>query len=174
MGSGAPGGTLGRFIPLRAWPKAPSAGTDAADSGPSWAHKAQLLLFIDAQLVTTAPGPGSGRDPVVSLGTRRQQEAHTASNEHVPDAVNVEVVVPSLHEGVQQDGTAGNQAAWAQVEEPAAPCRRVTVPAPDAANCLWEAEKWGSGIQGPGIQARASSDRWHLPTLEWPLWPLSR
>lgn len=159
MGSIAPGGTLGRIhIPLELGPKPLSAGTDAADSGPSWAYKAQLLLFIDAQLVTAAPGPGSRRDPTVSLGTGRQQEAHTASNEHMPNAMNVEVVVPGLHESIQEDSTAGNQAAWAQVEEPAAPCWRVTVSAPDTANCLGEAEKWDSGIQGPGIQARASSD----------------
>jgi hypothetical protein len=102
VGSTAPGGTLGRVhVPLELGPKPLSADTDAADSGPSWAHKSQLLLFIDAQLVTAAPGPGSRRDPAVSLGTGRQQEAHTASNEHVPNAVNVEVVVPSLHESIQ-------------------------------------------------------------------------
>lgn len=82
-------------------PKPLSAGTDAADSGPSGAHKAQLLLLIDAQLVTAAPGPGSRWDPVVSLGTRGQQEPHTASNKHMPNAVNVEVVVSGLHKSIQ-------------------------------------------------------------------------
>lgn len=102
MGSTAQGGTLGRVhIPSELGPKPLSAGTDAADSGPSWAHKAQLLLFIDAQLVTTAPGPGSRRDPAVSLGTGRQQKAHTASNKHMPNAMNIEVVVPGLHESIQ-------------------------------------------------------------------------
>ena len=82
---------------------------------------------------------------MVSLGTRGQQEAHTASDEHVPDAVNVEVVVSGLHKSIQQDGTACDEAARAQTEEPAAPCGRVAVPAADAAYCLGEAEKWGSG-----------------------------
>lgn len=98
-------------------------------------------MFIDAQLVTAAPGPSSRWDPAVSLGSRRQQEADAASNEHMPNAMNVEVVVPGLHESIQKDGTACNKAARAQVEEPAAPCWRITVPAPDAANCLGEAEK---------------------------------
>lgn len=78
-----------------------SAGTDTADRGPSWAHKAQLLLLIDAQLVTAAPGPSSRWNPVVSLGTRGQQEAHTASDEHMPNAVNVEVVVSCLHKSIE-------------------------------------------------------------------------
>ena len=129
----------------RAGPKPLSAGTDAADSGPSRAHKAQLLLLIDAQLVPAAPSPGSGGDPAVSLGTRGQQEAHTAGDEHVPDAVNVEVVVSGLHESIQQDGTTRDETAWAQAEQPAAPRGWVAVPAADAAHCLGEAEKGGSG-----------------------------
>lgn len=93
---------LGRVhIPQGPGPKALSAGTDTADRGPSWAHEAQLLLLIDAQLVTAAPGPGSRWDPVVSLGTRGQQEAHTASDEHMPNAVNVEVVVSCLHKSIE-------------------------------------------------------------------------
>lgn len=132
-----------------------SAGTDTADRGPSWAHKAQLLLLIDAQLVTAAPGPSSRWNPVVSLGTRGQQEAHTASDEHMPNAVNVEVVVSCLHKSIEQDGTARNKAARAQVEKPAAPCGWIAVPTADAAYCLEEAEKWGSGMGVPGTQARA-------------------
>ena len=93
---------LGRVhVPQGPGPKPLSAGTDAADRRPSWAHKAQLLLLIDAQLVTAAPGPGSRGDPVVSLGTRGQQEPHTASDEHMPNAVNVEVVVPGLHKSIE-------------------------------------------------------------------------
>lgn len=93
---------LGRVhVPQGPGPKSLSAGTDAVDSGPSWAHKAQLLLLIDAQLVTTAPGPGSRWDPVVSLSSWGQQEAHTASDEHMPNAVNVEVVVSSLHKCIE-------------------------------------------------------------------------
>lgn len=93
---------LGRVhVPQGPGPKPLSAGTDAADSGPPWAHKAQLLLLIDAQLVTAAPGPGSRWDPVVSLGTWGQQEAHTASDEHMPNAVNVEVVVSGLHKSIE-------------------------------------------------------------------------
>lgn len=137
-----PGRTQGRalcpgeeFTFPKGSPKPLSAGTDAADSGPSRAHKAQLLLLIDAQLVTAAPGPGSRWDLVVSLGTRGQQEAHTASDEHMPNAVNVEVVVSSLHKSIEQDGTARDKAAWAQVEKPAAPRGRVAVPAADAAYC---------------------------------------
>lgn len=88
-------------VPQGPGPKPPSAGTDAADSGPSRTHKAQLLLLIDAQLVTAAPGPGSRWDPVVSLSTWRQQKAHTASDEHMPNAVNVEVVVSGLHKSIE-------------------------------------------------------------------------
>ena len=157
-----PGRTQGRalcpeeeFTFPKGSPKPLSAGADAADSGPSRAHKAQLLLLIDAQLVTAAPGPGSRRDLAVSLGTRGQQEAHTASDEHMPNAVNVEVVVSGLHKSIEQDGTARDKAAWAQVEKPAAPRGRVAVPAADAAYCLGEAEKWGSGTRGLGTQATA-------------------
>lgn len=93
---------LGRVhAPQRPGPKPHSAGTDAADSGPTWTHKAQLLLLIDAQLVTAAPGPSSRWDPVVSLGTWGQQEAHAASDEHMPNAVNVEVVVSGLHKSIE-------------------------------------------------------------------------
>lgn len=90
---------------------------------------------------------------MVSLGTRGQQEAHTARNEHMPNAVNVEVVVPGLHKSIKQDGAACNKAARAQVEKPAAPRGWVAVPAADAAYCLGETEKWGSGIPSPGTQA---------------------
>lgn len=138
---------LGRVhAPQGPGPKPFSAGADAAHSGPSWTHKAQLLLLIDAQLVTTAPSPGSRWDPVVSLRTRGQQEAHTASNEHMPNAVDVEVVVLGLHKSIEQDGTPCNEAARAQVEKPAAPRRWVAVPAADTAERLGEAEKWGSGM----------------------------
>ena len=145
----------------RAGPKPLSAGTDAADSGPSRAHKAQLLLLIDAQLVPAAPSPGSRGDPAVSLGTRGQQEAHTAGDEHVPDAMNVEVVVSGLHESIQQDGTARDEAARAQAEQPAAPRGWVAVPAADAAHCLGEAEKGGSGA--------TQEPRPELVTLRCPL-----
>lgn len=90
-----------RFIPSGPAPKPFSAGTDAADSGSSWAHKAQLLLLIDTQLVTTAPGPGCRWNPVLSLGTRRKQEAHTAGDEHMPNAMDVEVVVSGLHKRIE-------------------------------------------------------------------------
>lgn len=116
-----------------------SAGTNAVDGGYGRVDESQLLLFVDAELVPTALAPGQRPQAPAGLGTGWQQEADTASDEQVPDAVDVEVVLLCLHEGVEQHGSRRNQRSWAQVESPALPGRWVAVAAPDGASCLW----WG-------------------------------
>lgn len=118
-----------------------SAGTNAVDGGHGWVNEPQFLLFIDAELVPTALAPGQRPQAPAGLGTGWQQEADAAGDEQVPDAVDVEVVLLCLHEGIEQHGSCRDQCPRAQVESPALPGRWVAVAAPDGASCLW----WGKG-----------------------------
>jgi len=116
-----------------------SAGTNAVDGGHGWVDKPQLLLFIDAELVPAALAPGQRPQAPAGLGAGRQQEADAAGDEQVPDAVDVEVVLLRLHEGVEQHSGCRDQRSRAQVERPALPRRWVAVAAPDGASRL----RWG-------------------------------
>lgn len=81
-----------------------SAGTDAVDGDDGRVHQAQLLVLIHAQLIAATP-PALQRGHLgVRLGARRQEEAHAPCDQHVPDAVDVEVVLLCLHEGVEGHG----------------------------------------------------------------------
>lgn len=126
-----------------------SAGANAVDGGHSWVDKPQLLLFVDAELVPTALAPGQWPEAPAGLGTGWQQEANAAGDEQVPDAVDVEVVLLCLHEGIEQHGSCRNQRSRAQVESPALPGWWVTVAATDSTSCLqwgkagsWKRQSW--------------------------------
>lgn len=115
-----------------------SARAYAVDGDDCRVHQAHLLVLVDAQLVAAAPAAFHGRDLGVGLGARRQQEAHAAGNEHVPDAVDVEVVLLRLHEGVERHGRRGDHGAREQEEHPALPGRGVAAAAADGADSLQE------------------------------------
>lgn len=61
-------------------------------------------MLVDAQLVPATTLTPHRRYLGVRLGSGRQQEAHAAGDQHVPDAVDVEVVLFSLHEGIEGHG----------------------------------------------------------------------
>lgn len=117
-------------------------------------HKAQLLLLIDAQLVPVQPRARARRGPgAVSFGTRRCRKP-TASDEHVPDAVNVEVVVSGLHESIQQDGTARDEAARSTGRRASGATWAGSSVGGGRCVLIWEAEK-GRLRNDSGTQARA-------------------
>lgn len=113
-----------------------SAGADAVDGDDRRVHQTQLLMLVDAQLIAAAP-PALQRGHLgVRLGSRRQQEAHAAGDQHVPDAVDVEVVLLRLHEGVEGHGRRGDHGAREEEEDPALPGGWVTAPPADGAHRL--------------------------------------
>lgn len=83
-------------------PKVSSAGADAVDGDDGRVDEAHLFVLVDAELVSASTLAPHWRHLGVRLGTRRQQEAHAASDQHVPDAVDVEVVLFCLHEGIER------------------------------------------------------------------------
>lgn len=115
---------------------APSAGADAVDGDDGRVHQAQLLVLVDAQLVAAAAPALERRHLGVGLGARRQQEAHAAGDQHVPNAVDVEVVLLRLHEGVQGHGRRGDHGAREEEERPALPGGRVAAAPADGAHRL--------------------------------------
>lgn len=113
-----------------------SAGADAVDGNDSWVHQAELLVLVHAQLIAAAP-PALQRGHLgVGLGSRWQEEAHAPCNQHVPDAVYVEVVLLRLHKGVERHGRCGDHGAREEEEHPALPGGRVATPAADGAHSL--------------------------------------
>lgn len=113
-----------------------SAGTDAVDGDDCRVHQAQLLVLVHAQLIAAAPPTLQRGHLGVRLGARRQEEAHAPCDQHVPDAVDVEVVLLRLHEGVQGHGRRGDHGAWEEEEHPALPGGRVATPPTDGAHRL--------------------------------------
>lgn len=81
-----------------------SAGANAIDGDDGWVDEAHLLMLVDTELISASTLPPHGRHLGVWLGTGWQQEAHTAGDQHVPDAVDVEVILFSLHEGIECHG----------------------------------------------------------------------
>lgn len=113
-----------------------SAGTDAIDGYDAWVHQAQFLVFVHAQLISAAPLALQRGHLGVWLGARWQKEAHAPCDQHVPNAVDVEVVLLRLHEGVQSHSRCGDHGAGEQEEDPALPRGRVAAPAADGAHSL--------------------------------------
>lgn len=105
-----------------------SAGADAVDGDDGRVHQTQFLMLVNTQLITTAP-PALQRSHLgVGLGARRQEEAHAPRDQHVPNAVDVEVVLLCLHKGVEGHSRCGNHGARKEEEHPALPGRRVATP----------------------------------------------
>jgi len=118
------------------WRGSLSAGADAVNGDDGRVHQTQLLVLVDAQLIAAAP-PALQRGRLgVGLRAGRQQEAHAACNQHVPDAVDVEVVLLRLHEGVEGHGRRGDHGARKEEEHPALPGGRVAAPPADGAHSL--------------------------------------
>lgn len=113
-----------------------SAGADAIDGNDAWVHQAKLLMLIHAQLIATAPPTLQWGHLGIRLGSRWQEKAHTPCNQHVPDAVYVEVVLLRLHKGVERHGRCGNHGAREKEEHPALPGGRVATSTPDGAHSL--------------------------------------
>lgn len=113
-----------------------SAGTDAVDGDNARVHQAQLLVLVHAQLIAAAPLPLQRGHLGVGFGARRQQEAHAARDQYVPDAVDVEVVILRLHEGVEGHGGYGDHGAGEKEENPTFPGGRVASATADGAHRL--------------------------------------
>lgn len=124
------------FVFLFLIPKASSAGADAIDGDDGRVDEAHLFVLVDTELVSASTLTPHWRHLGVGLGTRWQKEAHATSDQHVPDAVDVEVVFFCLHEGIERHGWSSNGGAWEQEEDPAFPCRRVAAPPPNGAYSL--------------------------------------
>lgn len=84
------------------WVKSLSALTDAVDGNDGWVHQAQFLVLVHTQLIAAAPLALQRGHLRIGLGARWQQEAHTPRDQHVPYAVDVEVVLLCLHKGVKR------------------------------------------------------------------------
>ena len=113
-----------------------SAGADAVDGDDGGVHQAQLLVLVDAQLVAAAPPALQRGDLGVGLGARAAGGSPRSRDQHVPDAVDVEVVLLRLHEGVEGHGGRGDHGARQEEEHPALPGGRVAAPPPDGAHGL--------------------------------------
>lgn len=79
-------------------PRAASPSLHPCDQDTS-GHSIELLTVVLADLIATREllGPGPG---FLMLVPRREQESDTASHQHVPDAVGVEIVLIGFHESV--------------------------------------------------------------------------
>lgn len=93
-------------------------------------------MLVDAELIAAAAPALQRRHLGVGLGPRRQQEAHAAGNQHVPNAVDVEVVLLRLHKGVEGHRRRGDHGAWEEEERPALPGGRVAAPPADGPHRL--------------------------------------
>lgn len=118
-----------------------SAGAYAVNGYNSWVHQSHLLMLIDTELVAAAPPSFQGSDFHVGFGTGRQKEADASCDQHVPDAVDVEVVLLRLHEGVQGHRRCGDGGARKQEKHPALPSRWVTAAPTDGAHSLKDTNK---------------------------------
>lgn len=117
-----------------------SAGADAVDGDDGRVHQAQLFVLVHAQLIATAPPTLQWGHLGVWLGAWWQQEAHAPCDQHVPDAVDVEVVLLCLHKGVQGNSRCGDHGSWEEEEHPALPGGRVATPPTDGAHRLTDTE----------------------------------
>lgn len=115
---------------------ASSAGTNAVDGDDGRVHQAQLLVLVDAELIAAAAPALQRRHLGVGLGPGRQQEAHAPGDQHVPNAVDVEVVLLRLHEGVEGHGRRGDHGAREEEERPALPGGGVAAAAADGPHRL--------------------------------------
>lgn len=113
-----------------------SAGADAVNGDDGRVHQAQLLVLVHTQLIAAAPPTLQRGHLGIGLSTRRQEEANAPCNQHVPDTVDVEVVLLRLHKGVEGHGRRGDHGAWEEEEYPALPGGRVATPATDGAHRL--------------------------------------
>lgn len=113
-----------------------SASADAVDGDDGRVHQAQLLVLVDTQLVAAAPPALQRRYLGVGLGAGWQQEAHAPRDQHVPNAVDVEVVLLCLHKGVQRHGGRGDHGAREEEEDPTLPGGRVATASPNGAHRL--------------------------------------
>lgn len=93
-------------------------------------------MLVNAQLIAAAPPTLQRGHLRVGLGAGRQEEAHAPCDQHVPDAVDVEVVLLCLHEGVEGHGRRGDHGAREEEEHPALPGGRVAAPPSDGAHRL--------------------------------------
>lgn len=118
-----------------------SAGADTVDGDDGWVHQTKLLVLIDAQLITAAPPTLQRSHLGVGLGARRQEEADAPCDQHVPNAVDVEVVLLRLHKGVESHGRCCNHCAREEEEHPALPGGRVATPPANGAHGLAGQEK---------------------------------
>lgn len=98
-----------------------STCTDTVNGHNGWINQAHFFMLVDTQLVATASPPLKRWDLVIMFGTWRKQEANTTSNQHVPDAVDVEVVLLGLHKGIQCHRWSGNHSTREEVENPTLP-----------------------------------------------------
>lgn len=113
-----------------------SAGADAINGDDGWVHQAQLFVLVHTQLIAAAPPTLQWGHLGVGLGTRRQEKAHAPCNQHVPDAMDVEVVLLRLHKGVEGHGRCGDHGAREEEEHPTLPGGRVATPPTDGAHRL--------------------------------------
>lgn len=113
-----------------------SAGADAINGDDGRVHQAQLLVLVHTQLIAAAPPTLQWGHLGVGLGAWRQEEAHAPCNQHVPDAMDVEVVLLRLHEGVEGHGRCSNHGSWKEEEHPALPGGRVATPSTYSAHRL--------------------------------------
>lgn len=105
-----------------------SAGADAINGDDGRVHQAQLLMLVHAQLIAAASPALQWGHLCVGLGPRRQEEAHAPCDQHVPDTVDVEVVLLRLHEGVEGHGRCSDHGSRKEEEHPALPGGRVATP----------------------------------------------
>lgn len=127
-----------------------SAGADAVDGDDGGVHQTQLLVLVNAQLIAAASPTLQRGHLGVRLGARREEEAHAPCDQHVPDAVDVEVVLLCLHKGVEGHGGGGDHGAREQEEHPALPGGRVATPPTDGAHRLTGQHTYNN-VLGPVI-----------------------
>lgn len=134
-----------------------SASADTVDGDDGWVHQTKLLVLIDAQLITAAPPTLQRSHLGVGLGARRQQEADAPCDQHVPNAVDVEVVLLRLHKGVEGHGGCCNHCAWEEEEHPALPGGRVATPPANGAHGLAGQEKDKRTISASSFRSNMKS-----------------
>lgn len=93
-------------------------------------------MLVNTQLIAAAPPTLQRGHLGVGLGAWWQEEANAPRDQHVPDAVDVEVVLLCLHEGIEGHGRRGNHGSREEEEHPPLPGGRVATPPTDGAHRL--------------------------------------